>query len=92
MPQSHYSWVLGSGATHCCLWYSDGLSGEWETIVVGAVAPLLDVSDPLVDKLLGYLDVKGAALHEATHRRRLALLGRVMPGETQISYADYQQA
>ena len=92
MPKSHYSWVLGSGATHCRLWYSEGLSGEWETVVVGAVAPLLDISDLLVDKLLGYLGVDGTALHEATHRRRRALLGRVSRGDTQSSYADYQQA
>jgi hypothetical protein len=92
MPKSHYSWVLGSGATRCRLWYSDGLSGEWETIVVGAVAPLRDVSDLLVDKLLDYLGVDGAALHEATHRGRRTLLGRVLPGDTQSSYADYQHA
>ena len=91
MPKSHYSWVLGSGATHNRLWYSDGLSGEWETIVVGAVAPLLDVSDLLVDKLLGYLGVEGEPLHESTHRRRRALMGRVLP-DTQSTYADYQKA
>lgn len=92
MPKNHHNWVLGSGATHCHLWYTDGLSGEWDTIIVGAVAPLLDISDLLVDKLLGYLGIDGAALHEATHRRRRALIRRVLPGDPQSSYADYQQA
>lgn len=91
-PKTHYSWVLGSGATHCRLWYSDGLSGDWETIVVGAVAPLLDVADLIVDKLLGYLGVDGQLLHENTHRRRRALLGRVLSGDPQSSYEEYLMA
>ena len=92
MPKSHYSWVLGSGATHCRLWYSDGLSGEWKTIVAGIVAPLLDVSDLIVDTLLGYVGVDGEVLHENTHHRRKELLGRVLPGNMKSSYTEYQRA
>lgn len=89
-PEIHYNWVLGSGATHGHLWYSNGMSGEWDTIVVGIVAPLLDISDVLVDILLGYAGVDGRQLHLQTHTRRRVLLARTHPEPLAGDYDHYR--
>lgn len=91
-PKIHYNWVLTSGATHCRLWYTNGVHGEWDTIVVGTVSPLLDIADLLVDRVLGYVGFDGQKLHENTHRRRLKLLNRVVAGDSQSSYDEYRRA
>ncbi|KAA0977153.1 hypothetical protein FQ154_09655 [Paeniglutamicibacter gangotriensis] len=89
-PGIHYNWVLGSGATHGRLWYSNGLEGQWSMIVVGAVAPLLDISDLLVNIPLGYAGVDGRRLHLQTHTRRCALLARTSPGMEMGTYDNYR--
>lgn len=89
-PEIHYNWVLGSGATHGRLWYSTGMEGEWNTLVVGIIAPLLDISDLVVDVLLGYAGVDGRQLHLQTHTRRRVLLERAHPNIESGDYDHYR--
>ncbi|PRB71353.1 hypothetical protein [Arthrobacter sp. MYb213] len=89
-PGIHYNWVLGSGATHGHLWYSAGMRGPWDTIVVGLVVPLLDISDLLVDILLKYGGVNGDDLHRQTHTRRCILLAKTNPSPISVDYDQYR--
>ncbi len=90
-PSIHYNWVLGSGAAHSKPWYIRGLSGPWETLVVGTLAPLLDISDLLIDIILGYVGLPVDSYHRSTHLRRCTLFHRTNPEIGFGSYEHYRQ-
>jgi len=89
-PGIHYIWTTGSGATHSRLWFTSGLEGPWDQLVVMIASPLLDMSDALIDNALGYVSLDPTEYHRRTHLRRQALLGRARQlGDTTQGYADY---
>jgi hypothetical protein len=90
LPGSHYMWAIGSGATHSRNWFTSGLEGPWETLVIAATAPVLDVSDALSHHLLGYVGLDPAARHRKTHRRRRFLLSRAdNAGAYAVDHVEY---
>lgn len=88
-PGTHYLWVTGSGATHARGWFTRGLDGPWENIVVMVTMPLLDLSDALIDAIHGYVGLDAGPLHVRTHVRRTVLIERFRPGEAMAAYEEY---
>ncbi len=74
-PGSKYSWSIGSGASHSQPWLTKGIEGDGWLVVSSVLAPVLDVSDALVDNVLGYVGIDPSRQHEATHLRRRAVIG-----------------
>ncbi|MEX5277869.1 hypothetical protein [Kocuria sp. CPCC 205261] len=90
-PQMHFIWAMNSGAAHSNPWLINGMSGPWSTVVTSILAPLLDMSDALVDSLMGYVGLSTEELHRRTHQRRISLMRAIGNGGELVDHTTYRR-